>query len=46
MRTIRIRTGRHAGQEPRSWEEVPDVEVHDAAGILQAVEALVQASKA
>jgi putative hydrolase of the HAD superfamily len=29
MRTVRFRTGRHAQQQPRSWLEVPDEEVHD-----------------
>lgn len=29
MRTILFRTGRHAAQQPRSWEEMPDAEVHD-----------------
>lgn len=36
MRTVRIRTGRHRDQQPRSWDEVPDAEVEDAAGILTA----------
>jgi len=29
MRTVLFRTGRHARQLPRSWEEVPGAEVHD-----------------
>ena len=37
MRTVRIRTGRHRDQKPRSWDEMPDVEVEDAAGILKGV---------
>ena len=41
MRTVLIRTGRHREQMPRSWDERPDFEVEDAAGILLAVETLV-----
>jgi HAD superfamily hydrolase (TIGR01549 family) len=41
MRTVLIRTGRHRDQQPRSWDEVPDFEVTDAAGILTAVEKLL-----
>jgi putative hydrolase of the HAD superfamily len=41
MRTVLIRTGRHIGQQPRSWEEVADVEVRDAEGIEAAVGAVV-----
>jgi FMN phosphatase YigB (HAD superfamily) len=37
MQTVLIRTGRHATQQPRSWDEGPDCEVTDAAGILRAV---------
>jgi HAD superfamily hydrolase (TIGR01509 family) len=37
MRTVLIRTGRHAAQQPRSAEEVPDVEVADAAGMESAI---------
>ncbi len=29
MRTVLFRTGRHAGQQPRSWQETPDREVHN-----------------
>ena len=42
MRTVLIRTGRHREQMPRSWDERPDFEVEDAAGILVAVETLVE----
>ncbi|MDQ6669410.1 MAG: HAD family hydrolase [Chloroflexota bacterium] len=28
MRTVLFRTGRHISQLPRSWEEIPDAEVH------------------
>ena len=31
MTAVRFRTGRHAGQQPRTWEEVPDHEVSDVA---------------
>jgi HAD superfamily hydrolase (TIGR01509 family) len=41
MRTVLVRTGRHAAQQPRSWDEVPDYEVTDASGILLAVEKLI-----
>jgi putative hydrolase of the HAD superfamily len=37
MRTVLIRTGRHASQQPRSPEEVPDVEVADVAGMESAI---------
>lgn len=42
MRTIRIRTGRHCNQQPRSWDELPDREVDDAKGILKAIIELVE----
>jgi HAD superfamily hydrolase (TIGR01549 family) len=42
MRTVLLRTGRHIAQQPRSWDETPDAEVHDAAGILTAIEALIR----
>ncbi|HEU0074264.1 MAG TPA: HAD family hydrolase [Dehalococcoidia bacterium] len=41
MRTVRIRTGRHRAQRPRSWDETPDAEVEDAPGILKAIEGLL-----
>jgi putative hydrolase of the HAD superfamily len=44
MRTVRIRTGRHASQEPRSWDEAPDAEARDAPGILGAIEAILDLS--
>ena len=37
MRTVLFRTGRHIGQQPRSVDEVPDVEVHDVAGLRAAL---------
>jgi putative hydrolase of the HAD superfamily len=40
MRTVLFRTGRHRAQQPRSWEEGPDVEVHDVAGLEPAIERL------
>ncbi|HLF77851.1 MAG TPA: HAD family hydrolase, partial [Dehalococcoidia bacterium] len=42
MRTVRIVTGRHRDQKPRSWDEMPDFEVADAAGILQAIESILE----
>jgi putative hydrolase of the HAD superfamily len=41
MRTVRLRTGRHIAQEPRSWDEVPDAEATDAPSMLSAIEALL-----
>jgi ribonucleotide monophosphatase NagD (HAD superfamily) len=37
MRTVLFRTGRHRTQQPRSWEERPDVEVHDVACLARAI---------
>jgi HAD superfamily hydrolase (TIGR01549 family) len=37
MRTVLFRTGRHLHQQPRSWEEVPDVEVNDVAPLRAAL---------
>lgn len=37
MRTVLIRTGRHAGQQPRSPDEVPDAEVADSDGMEAAI---------
>lgn len=37
MRTVRLVTGRHAAQRPRSWEEVPDAEVVDVDGMRAAL---------
>jgi HAD superfamily hydrolase (TIGR01662 family) len=42
MKTVLIRTGRHCEQQPRSWDECPDREVSDAAGILRAVVELTE----
>ncbi len=41
MRTVLFRTGRHAAQQPRSADEVPDAEVRDVAGLKVALELLV-----
>jgi putative hydrolase of the HAD superfamily len=41
MRTVLFRTGRHRSQQPRSWEERPDVEVHDVAGLERAIMGLL-----
>lgn len=40
MQTILFRTGRHREQQPRSWEEVADAEVHDADGLRAAIDEL------
>jgi HAD superfamily hydrolase (TIGR01509 family) len=40
MRTVLIRTGRHIHQQPRTWDERPDHEVHDAPTIESAIAAL------
>jgi putative hydrolase of the HAD superfamily len=37
MRTILFRTGRHAKQQPRSWNELPDAEVHTVAELEDAI---------
>jgi len=37
MRTVLFRTGRHIAQQPRSWLELPDAEVHDVPGIEAAI---------
>jgi HAD superfamily hydrolase (TIGR01509 family) len=37
MQTVLIRTGRHTTQQPRAWDECPDLEVTDADGILRAI---------
>ncbi len=41
MRTVRLRTGRHASQLPRSWDEIPDAEANDCASVLAAIVALL-----
>jgi putative hydrolase of the HAD superfamily len=41
MRTVLLRTGRHIAQQPRSWEERPDLEVHSTAELLPAILSLV-----
>lgn len=43
MRTVLFRTGRHAAQQPRSWEESPDAEVNDAAGLERAIGRILEA---
>lgn len=42
IRTVRLVTGRHANQRPRSWGEVPDAEVHDVAGMEAAILSFVR----
>lgn len=41
MRTVLFRTGRHVGQQPRTWDELPDVEVWDVPALTQALDALI-----
>jgi putative hydrolase of the HAD superfamily len=43
MRTIRFRTGRHTGQQPRSWLEVPDEDVSDVESLADALQRLIHA---
>lgn len=40
MSTIRVRVGLHASQEPRTPEEMPDIEVSSVAELLEAVRRL------
>ncbi len=42
MPTVLLRTGRHRDQQPRSWDERPDVEVHDVPALEQAIYLLLQ----
>jgi hypothetical protein len=41
MRAVLLRTGRHAGQQPRYPREIPDAEVRDVAGLREALLRLV-----
>ncbi|HEX5480112.1 MAG TPA: HAD family hydrolase [Dehalococcoidia bacterium] len=41
MRAVLFRTGRHRAQQPRSWEEVPDVEVSTVAELGAALGGLL-----
>ncbi len=40
MRTVLFRTGRHIAQQPRSVDEVPDLEVHTVPELQEAIERL------
>jgi hypothetical protein len=42
MRAILFRTGRHSDQQPRSWLELPDAEVHDVPGLEAALDPLAR----
>jgi putative hydrolase of the HAD superfamily len=42
MATIRLRTGRHATQRPRTWLEAPDAEVDDLPSLRAALAALLR----
>lgn len=44
MAAIRLRTGRHAGQRPRSWREVPDRDVADVPALAAALDDWVAAT--
>ena len=44
MRAVRLRSGRHAGQEPRTWHERPDAEATDVPGLRAAILALLDDS--
>ncbi|BBK29593.1 hypothetical protein STHU_02270 [Allostella humosa] len=41
MAAVRLRTGRHAGQRPRSLREVPDADVADVPGLALAIDRLL-----
>jgi len=41
MRTVLFRTGRHAAQQPRAWDEVPDADVRSVGELRSALEAIV-----
>lgn len=40
MRAVLFRTGRHIAQQPRSWDEAPDVEVRSVVDLATALRAL------
>lgn len=42
MRTVLFRTGRHAAQRPRSWDEMPDATAEDVGALGRAVGALLR----
>ena len=42
MRAIRFVTGRHSEQQPRSWREVPDADVHSVAELDEVIHQLVE----
>jgi HAD superfamily hydrolase (TIGR01549 family) len=43
MRTVLFCTGRHRDQQPRSWDEIPDFEVDNVAGLQLALTKLLDA---
>lgn len=45
MRAVLFRTGRHCAQQPRAAAEVPHAEVHDVAGLRDALASLLEASR-
>jgi hypothetical protein len=42
MSAIRLRSGRHAEQQPRAWDEVPGADVTSVAELESAIIALVE----
>ena len=42
MRAIRFVTGRHSEQQPRSWREVPDADVHSVGELDRAIHKFVE----
>lgn len=44
MRCVLFRSGRHAAQQPRSWDELPDAEVHDVPALEAAILRLLATS--
>lgn len=40
MKTVLFRTGRHIDQQPRDWNELPDIEVRDVAELDRAIKSL------
>jgi hypothetical protein len=46
MRAVRFLTGRHISQQPRSWSEVPDVEVTDISRLEAAILSLASTGAA
>lgn len=41
MYAVRLRTGRHASQQPRSWEEAPDRDLSDITRLIDLLDSLI-----